>query len=175
MAEYDDPESGYPLSGKFTVVAVQRKPGTKKTKFGDMKTVLLELLDSNETVHKGAEWFTNEKSKEPAVNDQVEGELSIGQYGLSFKKPRGGGGGGGGGGRSPGETKAIQRQHSQEMALRYHDTLVRTGARPWNLEQVHQMTDWFETDISGKQPPIVFDPLKSDIPIDTTDLPPVAP
>lgn len=43
------------------------------------------------------------------------------QYGPRFQKqnPQGGGGGGGGRGKSPMEQARIQRQHSQEMAIRF--------------------------------------------------------
>lgn len=66
----------------------------------------------------------------------------------SAKPPRQGGGRG----RSPAETKAIQRQHSQEMALR---ALALTPDSTRKLSDddlrrdIEAWTDWFERDISG--------------------------
>lgn len=95
----------------------------------------------------------------PTVGQQLDGHIepaSNPEYLPSFKKPKGnyGGGGGGGGDWSPERTAAVQRQHSQEMALRF---LVATGKlhpgmaeQPSKeaLERVDLIANWFDGDIA---------------------------
>lgn len=58
---------------------------------------------------------------------------------------------GGGKARSPEETKAIQRQHSQEMALRWTAVQASRGKVPddFAYEQLKPIIDWFEKDIGN--------------------------
>ena len=94
-------------------------------------------------------------------------ERAIGpDYGPKFKK---GGAKKGGGGlkRSPGETKAIQRQHSQEMMLR----LQALRGVQWDGDQMRSVINWFEEDIAGKNRAIKWDGWSSDVPGDDTGLP----
>ena len=61
-----------------------------------------------------------------------------------------GGGGGGGRQRDPKESAQIQRQHSQEMALRY--AAIRAEKEmlpePFKLGDLRAVIDWFEEDIA---------------------------
>jgi hypothetical protein len=59
-------------------------------------------------------------------------------------------GAGGQGGRSPEQTSAIQRQHSQEMALRYAAIRGEKEMLParFTLTDLRMVIDWFEQDIN---------------------------
>jgi hypothetical protein len=70
--------------------------------------------------------------------------------------------------RDPSETRAIQRQHSQEMALRFIAIKAGIGKLPdgdFDFASVVKITDAFERDLA---PP----PAASDVPGDTEGLPP---
>jgi len=61
---------------------------------------------------------------------------------------------GGGRRRDPAETKAIQRQHSQEMALRwlvwaFPHGVNSDGLAPNSLDDIVEIIDWFDADIAN--------------------------
>lgn len=61
-------------------------------------------------------------------------------------------GGGFKGGRSPADTAAIQRQHSQEMAIRAVSILAQTESLDMERhikDHIREWTDWFEADIAN--------------------------
>jgi hypothetical protein len=74
--------------------------------------------------------------------------------------------GGGGGGKSPEQQNAIQRQHSQEMALRYAAIRAEKGQlpEPFSLEDLRKVIDWFENDINpaGRQPTVKGLPVRNE-------------
>jgi hypothetical protein len=156
---------------EYTVTKVE-KLREKDSQYGRKKIIKLGLLDAEDTVQE-AEWYTAIETKEPAVGERIEGEISSGPYGLSFKKPRGGGSGGPrGSSRSPGETKAIQRQHSQEMMLRHEANLIAAGHRgAFSEEEMVAVTNWFEQDIAGKNRSVTMTGNMSDVPVDDEGLP----
>lgn len=69
-------------------------------------------------------------------------------WALKAKRP----GRGGGRGRSPADTAAIQRQHSQEMAIRLFavaEPLLEGRTAKTYLPIIKALTDWFEADIAN--------------------------
>jgi hypothetical protein len=84
---------------------------------------------------------------------------------------------GGGAAMSPERTNAIQRQHSQEMALRY--AAIKGNKEllpdPFTLEDLRKVIDWFEKDISpdarqktAKGLPVRNEPVRTGAPEPTT-------
>lgn len=151
----------------YTVLSVE-KLREKDTQWGKKKVLKLRLRNAEGT-EKDAEWFTSVKTPDPAEGSSIEGEVTQGDYGLEFKKPKGNSGGGGFK-RSPAETKAIQRQHSQHMMLLHEANLVAAGRQPFSGEEMRKVTNFFERDIAAKDRAIEWDGLTSDVPADTSDL-----
>src|SRR5690242_13876910 len=92
------------------VISAQDKDLPGKGMFTSYKLA----LQSGQT----AELFQRKDSPAPVAGQVIDGTLEQSQYGLKIKK-NAKLGGGGPRQRDPRETAAIQRQHSQEMALRY--------------------------------------------------------
>jgi hypothetical protein len=116
-------------------------------------------------------------SAPPVVGETIDANLqpSSNPHFPPLLKANFSGGGGQGGGRSPEQTAAIQRQHSQEMALRY--AAIRAEKEllpePFKLEDLRKVIDWFEKDIAPSQRtvhglPVRNEPEKTGAPEPTT-------
>lgn len=138
---------------------------------GPAKVLELTLEDDSGT--HTAEMFTMASTPLPSIGDKMEGTIEPSDYGPKWKKA-GGRQGGGGFKRSPAETAAIQRQHSQEQALRREANVIAAGGRPYSREQLVAVINFFEADIKSKDKSVTWDGFSSDIPVDTTDLDPRA-
>lgn len=122
---------------------------------GSMVTYKVEL-EQLEGVH---ELNQKPETPEPNVGESIFADvLPPNKEGflprLKKKQQQGGFGGGGWGGKSPEEQRKIQRQHSQEMAIRALTLAVQLGviAKPPEnsaayLELVQKTADWFDKDI----------------------------
>lgn len=131
----------------YTVVKAEQKK-TINGQHGELVVWGLTLRNGDgkeaqvETVSKPTTTYSEGQS--------VEGEVSNSDYGLKFKRAMSGGGGFRGGGRSPADTKAIQRQHSQEMALRLLSLEAQLGARTTvSFDEVSKLADQFDRDIAN--------------------------
>lgn len=88
-------------------------------------------------------WNRKPGSAGPSVGDVLDGTLEDnGSYGKKFKKAAAGGFNRGGG-MSPEQQKAIVRQHSQEMALRY---AAIKGADFKLDDDFRKVISWFQED-----------------------------
>lgn len=92
------------------------------------------------------------------VGESFEGAIEDGDYGPRFRmatKDQGGGGSGGGGGMPPERQRAIQRQHSQEMAIRTLAYVAQhfPGAQPDGTGAIRaELQDWadfFDRDVES--------------------------
>lgn len=125
----------------YTVVDATKKKSVDG-KFGPMQVVALRLQNGAEVL--ATEWFTKASTPLPAAGETLEGDVTEGKYGKEFKKAQGFGG------RSPRDSRRIERQHSQEMALR---ALALLGGELQEDDWVdvrHDIkwwTDWFVTDL----------------------------
>lgn len=134
----------------FTVQAASQKKLLPDNGRGAKQVMNLTLAEGN-NAPVIAEWFTNATTPLPTVGSTLEGTIEPSDYGPKFKKAGGftGGGGGGPRQRDPRESAQIQRQHSQEMALRY--AAIRAEKEmlpePFKLEDLRAVIDWFEKDI----------------------------
>lgn len=178
------------MPATYTIRKVHDNPRSWQSKQGGpMVSYKVDLDGPNG--RDGVEWSRREGSAMPVVGQRVEGEIEQGNYGPKLKVARPAGTGFGGGGfrpRDPKETAAIQRQHSQEMALRFLDavdlgeaTLGKTGKQI--LESVvRPLIDWFQRDIEDGvrlaeqpgygQPPKTREPVRtgeSDVPGDGSE------
>ena len=134
---------------------------------GPAKVLKLTLEDQGGNTHQ-AEMFTMASTASPTIGQKLEGEISESDYGPKFS--RGGAKKGGGFKKSPAETKAIQRQHSQEMMLREEQNRLAFGQPLFTNDERQQVIDYYEDDIKGKAGTrglVRF----SDVPVDDTDLP----
>ncbi len=111
--------------------------------------------------------FVPNGSEPKKVGDTIEG-IEDSDYGPKVKKAQRNGRGGGG--RSPADTKAIQRQHSQEMALRREANIIARGHKPYDGDQLRSVINWFEEDIKGKNRGVFWDGFSDDVPGDESDL-----
>jgi len=129
--------------------AAQVKTGMGRS--NDMQVIALTLSDGT-TTHE-AEWFTSQTTPIPQPGTRGEWILEPSQYGLKAKKPRTGAPGGGGfRPRDPKESSAIQRQHSQEMALRLLAVQVTRGQLTEGTDikaTIKGYADWFDDDIAA--------------------------
>jgi hypothetical protein len=142
------------------------------------------VLQSGET----AELFQRKESPPPKAGDLIDGVVEDGPYGKKIRKNAKLGAGGGFRPRDPKETAAIQRQHSQDMAVQI---AVAAGwfKQDWNphneqdaatLKDLARLTDWFQRDIQrgvnlemygSKRDETRKEPVRtgeSDVPSDTT-------
>lgn len=136
----------------YTVTAAVKKKDVPAKEEGrqPMQVIGLLLTDGDGKAQE-AEWFTRATTQVPAEGQQLEGTLEPGPYGLKFKKAPVATGFGGRA-RDPRETAAIQRQHSQEMALRALTVRVAQGEqfdRDSFWEALRAAIDWFEQDIQN--------------------------
>lgn len=140
---------------EFEVAQVEKKKvlpaeGTRPAR------VILKLGLKHGDAKGWAEMFAKaDESDWPQVGSKVTLTLSPGskpEYPPTAKRPSRGGFGGGRR-RDPAETKAIQRQHSQEMALRALCLLAECGgldsaAKDDLRAELVDWADWFDRDIS---------------------------
>lgn len=93
----------------------------------------------------------------PEVGETVFGYIEASKndhYPDKLKKVSQGGGGGGFKPRDPAEIKAIQRQHSQEMAIRtlslaFYGGVFAPESATDLLNKVQSTADWFDKDIAN--------------------------
>lgn len=120
-----------------------------------------------EHADKEVEWSQNATTQAPQPGQTVEGSIDwSGKWGPKFKRSfqqQGGGSSSSTGGstwkpKDPGEVAAIQRQHSQEMALRFlavNAAAVQAtqGKRASEALDavVKPLVDWFQRDITAGQ------------------------
>lgn len=136
----------------YTVIAVsnETRPWTSQ-KGGPMVSYRVHLKDTAGQVSENVELSQKTATPAPQPGQLLEGNIDNGEYGLKFKKafqqqngPRG---------RSPQESAAITRQHSQDMALRAIDLGVSLGVvkKPEDgkalLDLVAGTADWFDKDV----------------------------
>lgn len=129
----------------FTVTAASVKKEVPDAKFGPAKVIALTFSDGRQ-----AEWFTKATTAIPAPGSTLEGEVTQTNYGLSFKKASSGGGYGGGG-MTPERQRAIQRQHSQDMAVQLmaaFEPVTEGRTAKAYLEVVRELADWFDADVN---------------------------
>jgi hypothetical protein len=133
----------------YAVTAAEEKKRVDG-KYGPMVVFNLRLKGPDGIEHT-AEWFTKATTPLPAPGTSLEGDLEDGQYGKSFKKAKPANGFGG---REPRDSGRIERQHSQEMALRALAFLgTPTNASPEVLKQtIKAWTDWFVADLDNSSP-----------------------
>lgn len=112
------------------------------------------------------ELFVPNDQQPPKVGETIPG-IEDSDYGPKVKRQAKGGGGFK---RSPAETAAIQRQHSQDMALQREANMIAAGHRPYTGEQLRSVINWFDEDIKGKDRAIKWDGMTDDVPADQTDL-----
>lgn len=132
------------MSKDYTVQGIESKREWSG-KYGPMVTYLVKLAGEDEFV---------EVNRKPTTDAPKDGEVLTGELipnanpqfpaKLKVDKPAFTPGQGGGFKRSPADTKAIQRQHSQEMALRYLTLVGKTNA---TLEDVSSVAAYFDQDI----------------------------
>lgn len=88
--------------------------------------------------------FGRKPGNEPKVGDTLDGDFTDDGKQFKFKKANNFNGRGG---MSPEQQKAIVRQHSQDMALRYMDV---KGITDFKLDDsFRKVIDWFEKDASA--------------------------
>lgn len=140
----------------YTVTMLEReKPWSGD--YGAMIDYTVTLKDSDGKEHAGVVVAQKEKTPPVTVGQTLTGTVEPGKWGPKFKKEQlqGGGGGGGFRPRDPKETAAIQRQHSQEMALRFMGAIDLSAAVEGKsasevLEQVLKpLISWFQRDIDA--------------------------
>lgn len=131
---------------EYTVIDAKKKKDVPDAKFGAAVVYELTLDAGNGSGNIEAEWFTKAATPLPQAGERLEGELSEGKYGKDFKRSQNGSGGFG---RSPRDSRRIERQHSQEMAVRAIS--VGTGGKvPENIDlrsTIRDWTDWFQADL----------------------------
>lgn len=131
----------------FTVQAASQKKLLPDNGRGAKQVINLTLADGDQPPVI-AEWFTNATTPLPTPGSTLDGTVEQSDYGPKFKKA--GGFGGGPRQRDPRESAQIQRQHSQEMALRY--AALRADKEmlpePFTLADLRKVIDWFEQDIA---------------------------
>jgi hypothetical protein len=120
-------------------------------KGGPMKSYRVNLKAADGAATTNVELSQKADTPPPAVGGSVDGTIDTsGEYGPKFKKEfQQGGRGGGGRPRDPAETAAIQRQHSQHMALLYVQAKAAAGELPAEFKpsQLTPIINWFDTDI----------------------------
>lgn len=107
-----------------------KKPGLT------FQVIKLWLRDGDGQAPTEAEWFTPESTMLPAPGSTLQGELTLGDYGWTFKKAKTNGGAPRGDlspeaqARIDATGRAQGRAHAQEMALRYAAIKGHLGALP---------------------------------------------
>lgn len=145
----------------YTVISCE-KTGEKPSKFGQMQILKLRLRNG-EGIEKDCEWFTSVKTNVPAEGTTIEGDVTQGQYGLKFSKPKGSGGG-----KSPESERRMNRASAQKQACQI---VLALGRVPSEQEMVN-LINWFEDDIYGKlKSGTNAWPMNSDVPGDLSDTP----
>jgi hypothetical protein len=138
---------------EYTIVeAVHKKDMPPKEGFKPSQIIALKLSDGT-TTHE-AEWITSKDTDPSSLAGTRKGfTLEPSQYGMKAKADRPAFGGGGGfKPRDPKETAAIQRQHSQHMAVLLLQAKAQAGVL--TVEEVSsgklkQLADWFDDDIAA--------------------------
>lgn len=111
-------------------------------------------VDQDGTLIQGAELFQKQETPAPKPGDTIDGTIETDEkFGPKIKKAQKFTGGGGWRPRDPKETAAIQRQHSQEMALRYLTVRASQGKLPedFKMDQLRTIIDWFQADIDRER------------------------
>lgn len=156
---------------------------------GPMVAYKMTVKDPTGAEVTNVEWSRKKDSPAPKVGETVDGEIATQTVDTrngpmqvrKFKKAQQGGFGGGGyRPRDPAETAAIQRQHSQSVAVEYLRYRAMLGDVPgeWKTRDgLRELIDWFQRDIEDGvrlsqqpgygQPRRVREPVKtagSDVP-----------
>jgi len=134
----------------YEVVSAQHKADKPDRGHGPMKTVNLALKDEAGEVHV-AEWYTKASTPVPDQGARLEGEITLGQYGPSFKRSSSGGGMGGPRPEDPARARAIARMHAQTASIAIVDLAVRLElVRPKDTTELFKLiagtADWLDTD-----------------------------
>jgi hypothetical protein len=152
------------LTVQEVISATDKDLGTK-----GMFTSYKLSLQSGET----AELFQRKDSPAPVAGQSIDATLEDGPYGKKIKKNSQIGGFGGARARDPKETSRIQRQHSQEMAIRWAALAYTRGKLPeeFTITNLTQLIDWFQLDIERE--PVKYGELKRKEPqhVGGTDVP----
>jgi hypothetical protein len=140
---------------EFTIVAAEHKKDMPpKEGMRPSQVVALSLQDISGAQSHSAEWITSKDTDVAAlVGTRTSGTLEPTPYGMRFKKDRPAFGGGGGfRPRDPKESAAIQRQHSQGVAV----ALLHVKAIAGKLTEedltpakIRALTDHFDDDIAA--------------------------
>lgn len=155
----------------------------------------ITLKDPTGRVHENVEWSRKSSSAAPQVGESVEGELETktvnaasGPFQVTKFRKAQQAGSGGFRPRDPKETAAIQRQHSQSVAVEYLKYRATLGGIPdeWKTRDgLRDLIDWFQRDIEhGVRLALYGSPLPetrrdlertgvSDLPEDAPTHPPV--
>lgn len=153
---------------------------------GDFISYRLTVTDGT-TETPNVELFQKKESVPPEVGKTYENwSIETGQYGPKVKKePRAGGFGGPPRQRDPKETAAIQRQHSQSVAVEYLIFRAQTDEEipaEWlTRDGLRDLIDWFQRDIEwgvrlAEQPGYGKEPKRKDaVPTGRSDIPESAP
>jgi hypothetical protein len=148
----------------YTVLAVS--PDTEEWNNKAGKAMVSYKVKFTEHADKVVKWNQSATTAPPQVNQAVEGDIDwnaqyMPKFTRHYAKPDGGNFDGGGGGgtwkpRDPAEIAAIQRQHSQEMALRFlavngEAVKATNGKRAFEALDavVKPLIDWFQRDVNA--------------------------
>lgn len=155
----------------LTVTAIESSKDKELPGKGTFTSWKLTVTDGT-TETAGAELFQRKDSVPPTVGQVIDGTLEQSQFGWKVKKTAKMGGGGGFRPRDPKETAAIQRQHSQEMAVRWTAIAQSRGLLPesFTIQNLKQVIDWFERDISDHAPPYGTNKVKDTVQTGRSDL-----
>lgn len=148
------------------VEVVRDIPGNPPEKGGPAKILKVSFEEND----RQPELFVTARTSIPSPGEKIpEERLTFNQQWnrWEFVKQQPSGGGGGSFKRDPKESKAIQRQHSQEMMLRLQ---ALRGAQ-WTGDEMRSVTNWFEQDIAGKDRAVTWDGLSDDVPADMSGTP----
>ena len=167
----------YGRETEFEVGAVEEKKRGTSQKSGRVWVILKLGLIAPNGAKQWAEMFAGEdEASWPKVGSKIVLNVSPAEredWLPKVERPGRGGGGGVPRGRSPADTAAIQRQHSQEMGLRWAAILAAAGRLDggFGIEQLRSYIDWFEADIDpGKRGGTEVIEGASDVPADTSGL-----
>jgi hypothetical protein len=152
---------------------------TDKGQFRSYKIALAgyDPSENDPEAGKTVEWSRRRDAQAPSPGDEVFGHIEAKQYDwgtkyvfktdqaeqgrpASFKKAGANGAGAPASATQDDRSRRIERQHSQEMALRYAAFTGATGG----LEKIRELTDWFAADLDVPQtPPAQDKPVTEDV------------
>ena len=126
----------------YTVESARERK-RKQTDFGEKIDFGINFKEHGEEVS----WFTNATTPMPKAGDKLEGDISQSDFGPKFRKARANGFGG----RTPRDSGRIERQHSQEMAIRAVALIHDIDPARLEVEKLADVitfwTDWFVADL----------------------------